>query len=172
VVQCRCRSSRPSRLRGDNETTQRLSRRGRRGRRELLRPIQTTEGVTVRPPCETPGAPDTENAHARLPCPGPVQLPSQRDEDRRQSAARHRLDRLTCLTFFFSRLGLEALTREEAAELLEREELLVFLTDLRSAYPVPIEDAAGRPMWSVNVVLGADDMDPLVWCGLGLEAYH
>lgn len=80
-------------------------------------------------------------------------------------------DQITSLTYFFSREGLPELTRESAADLLEREELLVFLGP-RSAYPVPIEDAAERPIWSVNVVVGIDGGPALIWDTLKLLPYR
>lgn len=80
-------------------------------------------------------------------------------------------DQVTSLTVFFSRVGLESLTREEAADLLEREGLVRYLTERRSAYPVPIEDDAGNAMWSVNVVVGMDGDPPVAEDRLTLRAY-
>ena len=67
-------------------------------------------------------------------------------------------DGLTCLTYFFAREGLENLSREAAASLLEREGLLTYRPDMpASAYPAPVTDARGQPLWSVNVVIGDED---------------
>jgi hypothetical protein len=67
-------------------------------------------------------------------------------------------DGLTSLTYFFARDGLEALSREMAAELLEREGLLTYRSDTgRSAYPAEVADARGHPMWSINVVIADED---------------
>lgn len=81
-------------------------------------------------------------------------------------------DQITCLTYFLSREGLEELTREEAADMLEREELLVYKTDDREAYPVKMDDASGQPIWSINVVVGIEDEPPRIWDTLTLKRYH
>jgi len=66
-------------------------------------------------------------------------------------------DQTTSVTFFFSTVGLEDLSRGSAEELLEREELVRYAPPERFVYPRQIEDDSGNPMWSVNVVVGNED---------------
>lgn len=67
-------------------------------------------------------------------------------------------DGVTTMTYFLARTGLEGLSGEAAAHLLEREGLLTFRSGVkRSAYPVPVLDASGHELWSLNVVIGDED---------------
>jgi hypothetical protein len=66
-------------------------------------------------------------------------------------------DGATYLTLFFSRLGLEAATREAIEVLLEGEGLLRFTGESR---PVTIElfrDAAGNDLLMTTVVIGTEE---------------
>ena len=64
---------------------------------------------------------------------------------------------LTCNTYFVAAAGLETLTREAAADLLEREGLLTYLGSFRSAYVRPMQDAAGTQVLSINMVIADED---------------
>jgi hypothetical protein len=68
-------------------------------------------------------------------------------------------DQLTCLTVFFSTADLEQLSNEAARDLLEREGVLKNNpgSSYRSAYARPLKDSSGNPIWSVNVVLAAEE---------------
>jgi hypothetical protein len=65
-------------------------------------------------------------------------------------------DQVTMWTFFFSTWGLE-LGKREAAELLEGEGLVSFLSEKRYVEPAKWVDCAGNELWSVNVVIGDDE---------------
>lgn len=65
-------------------------------------------------------------------------------------------DQITMLTFFFSVLECPIATNEEAAALLEREHLVVFLA-ARYVQIGRVTDASGNDLWSVNVVMGDED---------------
>ena len=59
------------------------------------------------------------------------------------------------LTFFMSTSGVENYSRDQFADLLEREQLVAYHPGRRrSAYAMPITDASGNSHWSVNVVIG------------------
>ena len=64
---------------------------------------------------------------------------------------------VTMLTYFFSTRGLETYANEQFASLLEAEGLVHFLDERRRVSAMPVTDAAGNDMWSVNVVVGAED---------------
>lgn len=66
-------------------------------------------------------------------------------------------DQLTCVTFFVSSVGLEHLDRTGIQKLLEREQLVHFLSDERYASARPLVDPSGNPMLSINVVVGDDE---------------
>ena len=65
-------------------------------------------------------------------------------------------DQMTMLTFFFSTLQL-SLSEKAWADLLEREELIRFTSELRSVGLRQLSDAGGKPIWSVTVVIGDED---------------
>jgi hypothetical protein len=64
---------------------------------------------------------------------------------------------VTMLTYFFSTRGLETYSSEQFASFLEAESLVQFLDGRRYVSAMPITDAAGNRMWSVNVVVGDED---------------
>ena len=67
-------------------------------------------------------------------------------------------DGLTSVTIFMPAAGIENLSNEQFVELLEREGLLAWEPGARkSAYAMPFTDAAGNAVWSVNVVIAAED---------------
>ncbi len=61
------------------------------------------------------------------------------------------------LTYFFSTRGLETYVNEQFASLLEAEGLIRFLDERHRISAMPVTDAAGNDMWSVNVVVGDED---------------
>ncbi len=61
------------------------------------------------------------------------------------------------LTYFFSSRGLETYSDDQFASLLESEGLVRFLDTRRYVSAMPVKDAAGNDMWSVNVVVGDED---------------
>ena len=67
-------------------------------------------------------------------------------------------DQLTCLTYFMSTAGLEEMQNGDFVALLEREGLLTYLTDYRSAGAEKFIDGSGNEMWTVNVVAGDDEL--------------
>jgi hypothetical protein len=66
-------------------------------------------------------------------------------------------DQVTSLTYFFSTRGLENMTNAQFAELLVREGLVQFMSSERYVAALPLKDARGSDMWSVNVVVGDDE---------------
>jgi hypothetical protein len=64
---------------------------------------------------------------------------------------------VTMLTYFFSTRGLETYSNGQFAALLETEGLVRFLDNRRRVSAMPVTDAAGNDMWSVNVVVGVED---------------
>lgn len=67
-------------------------------------------------------------------------------------------DQISMLTFFFDRQGLEKLGDASLTALLEREGLIGFAADARRSVSArPFTDAAGKSLWSVNVVVGVED---------------
>ncbi len=76
----------------------------------------------------------------------------------------------TVLSFFFSAPGLEQATVADLAALLAREGLIRFRTAPGRANGMRIDDASGNSMWSVSVVIGAED-EVLVEDTTRLRAY-
>jgi hypothetical protein len=67
-------------------------------------------------------------------------------------------DQTTSLTFFTSMDGLPDRSKEDWATLLETERLVQFGNNgRRTAYAVPITDSGNQAMWSINVMVGAED---------------
>ena len=66
-------------------------------------------------------------------------------------------DGVTMVTYFMSRLGLESHTDADFKTLVEREGLLRFIGPERYLSAMPLTDASGNAMWSVNVVAGDDE---------------
>lgn len=66
-------------------------------------------------------------------------------------------DRVTCLTIFVARAGLDLGDDPSVARFLEREGLLRFTGKERYATAAAVTDQAGHAMWSINVVVGDDD---------------
>jgi hypothetical protein len=64
---------------------------------------------------------------------------------------------VTMLTYFFSTRGIETWSNEQLAKLLESEGLVRFLYPDRHVTAMPVTDAAGNDMWSVNVIVGTED---------------
>ena len=81
-------------------------------------------------------------------------------------------DQATMLTYLFSVRGLETYSNEQLANLLEAEGLIHF-RDAQRRYvsAMPITDAAGNDMWSVNVVVGSED-DTYVTDNSKLNSYR
>jgi len=71
-------------------------------------------------------------------------------------------DQITSVTVFLSTEGLETYSNSQFIQLLEKERIVWWAPGVRkSAYAMPMVDAAGNPMWSVNVVIGVDDDPPV-----------
>jgi hypothetical protein len=71
-------------------------------------------------------------------------------------------DQISMLTIFFSSLGMEGLDANAMLALVENEGLVAFREpDSRNCNPVPISDAAGNPIWSVNIKIGDEDASHL-----------
>ena len=66
-------------------------------------------------------------------------------------------DQVTMLTFFFSTNGMENYSDAMFIELLGKEELVEFLSEETYVSAMPVTDASGNDMWSVNVVIGSED---------------
>ena len=67
-------------------------------------------------------------------------------------------DQVTSVTVFLPTAGIENMSNAQFADLLEREQVIQYQPDSRrSAYAVPVTDASGRSVWSVNVVIGDDE---------------
>ncbi len=67
-------------------------------------------------------------------------------------------DQITCVTVFMSTEGLENCNNAQFVELLEREHIVWWKDGARkSAHAMPLTDASGNPIWSVNVVIGVGD---------------
>ena len=67
-------------------------------------------------------------------------------------------DQVSSVTFFMSTSGIENMSKAQFADLLEREQLIAYRPDSRrSAFAVPVTDASGNSVWSVNVVVGDDE---------------
>ena len=66
-------------------------------------------------------------------------------------------DQITNVTVFMSTIGLENCTNAQFVDLLERERVVSWRAGARkSAGAAQIADAAGNPMWSINIVIGVD----------------
>ena len=63
------------------------------------------------------------------------------------------------LTYFFSTRGLEDASDSTLTQLLVDEGLVEFLSDKRYVSALKTTDAAGSEMWSVNLVVGDDDLE-------------
>ena len=71
-------------------------------------------------------------------------------------------DQITCVTVFISTEGLETYSNAQFVELLERERIVWWKPGAgKSAAAVPLTDASGNSIWSVNVVIGAGDDEPV-----------
>lgn len=66
-------------------------------------------------------------------------------------------DQITSVTVFLSTEGIETYSNQQFVELLEKEHIVWWSPGAtKSAYGLPLEDSSGNPMWSINVVIGAD----------------
>ncbi|MGH7647741.1 MAG: hypothetical protein ACREND_06460 [Gemmatimonadaceae bacterium] len=71
-------------------------------------------------------------------------------------------DQITSVTVFLSTEGIETYSNHQFFELLEKEHIVWWTPGAKkSAYALPLDDASGNPMWSINVVIGADDGPPV-----------
>jgi hypothetical protein len=71
-------------------------------------------------------------------------------------------DQITCVTVFMSTERLETYSKAQFVVLLEKEHIAWWNPDaMKSAYAVPLTDASGNSIWSVNVVIGAGDEAPV-----------
>ncbi len=75
------------------------------------------------------------------------------------------------ITFFFSTVGLENISKEEMERLLESEDLIKFKPGRRSVRVEKFRDASANEMYSVNVMVG-DDEKTLVEGGRPMNGYH
>lgn len=65
-----------------------------------------------------------------------------------------RMDDMVLATVFFSALELSALSRDEAAPLLEREGVLRFRSGAKAGVQIArMKDDAGQDMWALNLLL-------------------
>ena len=68
-------------------------------------------------------------------------------------------DQISMLTFFFSTDGIEDVSVEQIAYVLEDEGLVTFpKTGSKRCEAVMLEDDAGNRVWSVNIAVGAEDV--------------
>jgi len=66
-------------------------------------------------------------------------------------------DQVSCLTIFFSTLGLEAIDQQGIRALVEREGLVSFRDDATTfCSAAKWVDHSGHELWSVNIVVGAE----------------
>lgn len=65
-------------------------------------------------------------------------------------------DQLTLMVLFISKKGIPSLGRDASARLLEENGLVTFLRE-RYCSARSFIDAAGNPMWSINLVIGDED---------------
>lgn len=71
-------------------------------------------------------------------------------------------DGITSVTVFVPTAGLETYSNEQFVELLEREHVVWWRPGARkSAFAMPYTDSAGRPVWSINVMIGMDTEAPV-----------
>jgi hypothetical protein len=67
-------------------------------------------------------------------------------------------DQVSMLTFFFSRAGIDDVDTDALVRVLESEGLFKFRkADARNGNAVKIDDDAGNPIWSVNIMIGNED---------------
>lgn len=64
---------------------------------------------------------------------------------------------ITMLTFFFSTNGLETSSESELRALLEQDGLIKFTGEEAYLTAMPMTDASGNDMWSVNIVVGDEE---------------
>lgn len=79
-------------------------------------------------------------------------------------------DQVCVLTFSFSTKGLEGASKDDLANLLEREGVIGFTTPQRYASCTKFFDPSDNEMWSVNVVVG-DDEDTFIEGGPIIRRY-
>ncbi len=65
-------------------------------------------------------------------------------------------NQITMVTFFFSMIDMENYSDEMFVEWLEKEEVIRFVIDNPHITTMPVTDAVGNNMWSVNVVIGTE----------------
>ena len=80
-------------------------------------------------------------------------------------------DQISMITFFFSTVGLENISKEEMERLLESEDLIKFKPGPRSVRVEKFKDASANEMYSVNVMVG-DDEETLVEGGRPMNGYR
>jgi len=61
------------------------------------------------------------------------------------------------VTFFFSTQGLETSTEAQLMEVLKQHGLIKPLNDKIYVTAMPMSDASGNDMWSVNIVVGDEN---------------
>lgn len=66
-------------------------------------------------------------------------------------------DQVTALTIFFSTKGLENYSDKDFKNLLEKEGLVKFAPGEAHVSAMPVTDASGNDMWSVNIVVGDEE---------------
>ena len=67
-------------------------------------------------------------------------------------------DQISVVTAFMPAAGIETHANQHVADLLERDEIIAYRPRRRrSAATMPVTDARGNSVWSVNVVTGADE---------------
>jgi len=67
-------------------------------------------------------------------------------------------DQISMLTIFFSRAGIDDIDAEAIGRVMESEGLVKFRDpSAKRCHCVKVDDAAGNPMWSVNIAIGTDD---------------
>jgi hypothetical protein len=64
---------------------------------------------------------------------------------------------ITMVTFFFSTQGLETSTEAQLMEVLKQHGLIKPLNDKIYVTAMPMSDASGNDMWSVNIVVGDEN---------------
>ena len=80
-------------------------------------------------------------------------------------------DQITSVTVFVPAAGLENNSNGQFAELLERERVVWFKPGVEpSVYAIPLTDASGNSVWSINVVIGIDT-DPALADSVPLRPY-
>ena len=64
---------------------------------------------------------------------------------------------ISMVTFFFSTQGLETSTEAQLMEILKKDGLIKPLNDTIHVTAMPMSDASGNDMWSVNIVVGDEN---------------